>query len=97
MIQRTLELHYDQLVIGSDLSALSYCYINKCPAVYLTVDKPEKYGPSANWEEDMALWCDLAYLLSSDKYVPFSDKIVSLRIEKFFLLPVVIWRKLKNN
>ncbi len=89
MIQRTLELHYDQLVIGSDLSALSYCHVNKCPTIFLSVDRPYKYNEKGIWEEDIALWNDLAYLLSNDKYIPFSDKIVSIRIEDEKKLKVV--------
>lgn len=81
MYQRTLELYYDQLVIGSDLSALSYCYVNKCPTIFLSVDKPYIYSENENWNDDISLWNDLAYLISNDKYVPFSDKIVSIRLE----------------
>jgi hypothetical protein len=89
MIQRTLELQYDQLVIGSDLSALSYCYINKCPAIFLSVDKPYEYNEKANWQEDIALWNDMAYLLSNSKYIPFSDKITSIRLENENQLKVI--------
>lgn len=89
MIQRTLELQYDQLVIGSDLSALSYCYINKCPAIFLSVDKPYEYNEKASWQEDIALWNDMAYLLSNSKYIPFSDKITSIRLENENQLKVI--------
>jgi len=89
MYQRTLELYYDQLVIGSDLSALSYCYVNKCPAIFMCVDKPYVYSENLNWDEDIALWNDLAYLISNDKFVPFSDKIVNIRIEDDKKLKVI--------
>jgi hypothetical protein len=89
MIQRTLELQYDQLVIGSDLSALSYCYVNKCPAVFLTIDRPYEYNEKGIWDEDIALWNDMAYLLSNSKYIPFSDKIVSIRLENDNQLKVI--------
>jgi len=80
-MQRTLELEYDKLVIGSDLSALSYSYINKCPIIFLSVDKPYSYNENNNWTDLLTLWNDLAYLLSNDKYIPFSDKIVSIRLD----------------
>ncbi len=89
MIQRTLELHYDQLVIGSDLSALSYCYVNKCPAIFLTIDKPYQYNQKENWQEEIALWNDLAFLLSNNKYIPFSDKIVTIRLDSDNQLKVI--------
>jgi hypothetical protein len=89
MIQRTLELQYDQLVIGSDLSALSYCYINKCPTIFLTVDRPYEYNEKGIWEEDIALWNDMAYMLSNDKYIPFSDKIISIRLENEKQLKII--------
>jgi hypothetical protein len=81
MIQRTLELEYDKIVIGSDLSALSYCYVNKCPTIYLRNCRPYQYTEENNWQEQITLWNDLAFILSMTNYLPFSDKIVSLRIE----------------
>lgn len=82
MFQRTLDLYYDKLVIGSDLSALSYCYVNKCPAIYIRNCRPYKYNEKENWPQEISLWNDLAFALSITKYLPFSDKIVSLRLEE---------------
>lgn len=82
MFLRTLDLHYDKLVIGSDLSALSYCYVNKCPAIYIRNCRPYKYNEKENWPQEISLWNDLAFALSITKYLPFSDKIVSLRLEE---------------
>jgi len=89
MIQRTLDLFYDELVIGSDLSALSYCYVNQCPAIYLQVNSPYKYDAKNNWVNDSALWNELAFMLSTYKFMPFSDKIVSIRLEDDNLLKAV--------
>jgi hypothetical protein len=89
MIQRILDLEYDKLVVGSDLSALSYCYVNKCPAVYLRNCRPYRYSEKENWQEEIALWNDLAFTLSITNYLPFSDKIISLRLENNKLLKAV--------
>ena len=89
MFQRTLELEYDKLVIGSDLSALSYCYVNKCPAIFLRNCRPYKYNEKENWTEEMSLWDDLAFVLSITKYLPFGDMIESLRLENENLLKAV--------
>lgn len=89
MFQRTLDLEYDKLVIGSDLSALSYCYVNKCPAIFLRNCRPFQYNEKENWTEEMCLWDDLAFSLSITKYLPFSDMIVSLRLENDNLLKAI--------
>lgn len=89
MYQRTLDLEYDKLVIGSDLSALSYCYTNLCPALYLRVDSPYPYNEKENWKVLSSLWNELALVLATSKYIPFSDKIVSLRLENDNLLKAV--------
>jgi hypothetical protein len=89
MFQRTLDLEYDKLVIGSDLSALSYCYVNKCPAIFLRNCRPYQYNEKENWTEEMSLWDDLAFSLSITKYLPFSDMIVSLRLENDNLLKAI--------
>lgn len=89
MFQRTLDLEYDKLVIGSDLSAFSYCYINKCPAIFLRNCRPYQYNEKQNWTEEMSLWDDLAFSLSITKYLPFSDMIIALRLENENLLKAV--------
>lgn len=79
-MQRTLELSYDRLVIGSDLSAFAFCYEHNTPAIYSRVLRPYKYNEKENWQRQMQLWDELAFALS-EKHLPFSDKIVSLRLE----------------
>lgn len=89
MIQRTLELSYDRLVIGSDLSAFSYCYENDCPAIYTRLLKPYKYNEKENWERATDIWGELAYALSMSEKTPFSDKVVSLRLEEDNILKAI--------
>jgi hypothetical protein len=93
MIQRTLDIEYDKLVIGSDLSALSFSYVNKCPLIYLTLDKPHKYSQNENWILETNVWDDLAFLLSYSSYIPLGDKISSIRVDENNILKIVT----KNN
>lgn len=89
MIQRTLELSYDRLVIGSDLGALAYCYEHQCPAIYSRVLRPYKYDERENWQRSIAIWDEMAYALSMSQLLPFSDKIVSLRLQEDNILKAV--------
>jgi len=82
MDQRTLELEYDKLVIGSDLSALSYAYVSKIPLIYLKLSKPFKYDEEDEWKQKRELWNKLCFLLSINKFIPLSNKIINLRIEE---------------
>lgn len=93
MFQRTLDLYHDQIVIGSDLSALSYAYMNKCTLIFKHLLKPYKYNKEDNWNEQKALWDKLAFLLSQASYIPFNNNIDSIRIEDKNLLKVFT----KNN
>jgi hypothetical protein len=93
MIQRTLDLEYDKLVIGSDLSAFSYAYANKIPLIYINLEKPYKYSENENWILETNIWEDLAFLLSYSSYIPLGDKVSSIRIEDNNILKVVT----KNN
>ena len=81
MMPRSLELFYDQLVIGSDLGAFAYCHEHQCPAIYLRMNNPYKYNEKANWERSIPMWNELAFSLSTSNLLPFGDKIVSLRLE----------------
>lgn len=88
MFQRTLDLYHKQLVIGSDLSALSYAYMNKSTLVYKNLLKPYKYNKEENWIEEKALWNKLAFLLTQGNYLPFNTNIESFRLEENNLLKV---------
>ena len=80
-MQRTLELSFDRLVIGSDLSAFAFCYVHSCPAIYMRLLAPYKHDYHQTYDSDKRLWDDLAYGLTVNNLLPFADKIVSLRIE----------------
>lgn len=79
---RYLELSFDRLVVGSDLSAFAYCFLHKCPAIYLRVLRPYKYDQYGTYEKDIQLWNDLAFSLTMKSLLPFGDLIVSLRLEE---------------
>jgi hypothetical protein len=80
-MQRTLDLHYDKLVIGADLSALSYAYTNKIPIIYLRKVEPFKYNINNNFEKEIKLYQDLLFALSISKYLPFGNLLESIRLE----------------
>ena len=88
-MQRTLELSFDRLVIGSDLSAFAYSYVHRCPAIYLRVLAPYKYNRYGTYDSDKRLWDEMAYALTLDNLLPLSDKATSLRIEEGNILKVV--------
>lgn len=93
MIQRTLELYYDQLVIGSDLSALAFSYVNNCHLIYTSLNKPYRFNKENNWELQTTLWNDLAFVASQASLLPFSNNVSSIRIEDEKTLKVFT----KNN
>jgi len=80
-MQRILELSYDQLVIGSDLDALSFCYTNKAHSISCRIYKPFCYDLQNDWEYKIDLWSKYAFYLSYHGYMPFGDKIESIRLE----------------
>lgn len=85
MVQRTLELEYDKLVIGADLSALSYAYINKIPLIYIRRLRPFKYDDDNQWKSLRDTWNKLAFLLAYTKYIPFGNTITNIKIDNSFL------------
>jgi hypothetical protein len=88
-MQRTLDLHYDKLIIGADLSALSFAYINKIPIIYLRKLYPYKYNINYDYEKELKLYQDLLFILSITKYVPFGELVESIRIEDDNKLKVI--------
>ena len=85
MVQRTLELEYDKLVIGADLSALSYAYINKIPLIYTRRLRPFKYDDDNQWKSLRDTWNKLSFLLAYTKYMPFGNTITNIKIDNSFL------------
>lgn len=85
MFQRTLELEYDKLVIGSDLSALSYAYVNKIPVIYLNLNKPFKFDDENIWKSKRDIWNKLCFLLAYTKYMPFGNIITNIKIDNNLL------------
>jgi len=92
-MQRTLELHYDKLVIGADLSALSFAYINKIPILYIRKLIPHEYCILENTEKRIDLYGKLFFLLSIANYNPFADLLQTIRIEDHKTLKLIT----KNN
>ena len=64
MFERNINLEYDKLIIGSDLSALSYAYNNKVPIIYKYLSKPYQFNINNDWESQINTWNTLAFILS---------------------------------
>jgi hypothetical protein len=92
-MQRTLDLHYDKLVIGADLSALSYAYVHKIPIVYLRKLYPHQYCILGNFDYEIDLYKKLMFILSVSNHNPFSESISAIRLEENNRLKIIT----KNN
>lgn len=78
-MQRTLELHYDKIIIGADLDALHFSYANNIPIFFIRkVTLPPYTIEGAN---DNKYYDRLLFLLSLRNLVPASDKILSIDLE----------------
>jgi hypothetical protein len=80
-MERTLDLNYDELVIGADLSALSYAYSKKIPIIFTRKIMPHQYNLEDNFEKATKKYVELIHKLGFLCLMPFSDKIYSLRLE----------------
>lgn len=80
-MERTLDLNYDELVIGADLSALSYCYAKKVPVIFTRKIMPYMYNLEDNFEDQTRLYIELIHKLGYSCLLPFGNKIQSLRLE----------------
>lgn len=87
-MERTLDLSYDELVIGADLSALCYSYAKKIPLLHTRKLKPYKYGYFDDYEKRFNQWNHYMFILSLNGFVPFSDSIQIIRLEENNLLKV---------
>lgn len=99
-MQRILELSYDQLVIGNDLDALSFCYHNKIHNISSRICKPLQYTIDSDWLFKTELWSKYAFYLSYSGYMPFADKIENIRLEEEYLKAVTnngLLLKIKYN
>jgi hypothetical protein len=74
-MQRTLELHYDKLVIGADLGALFFAINNNCPILFITLKRPNQFS------EDLKQYNNLLFKLASKDLIPFSNLVHSIRLE----------------
>lgn len=74
-MQRTLDLHYDKLVIGADLSALFYSYKNNVPLISLELKRPHRF--SNQLEE----YNNLLFKLACNNLTPFSNLASSIRLD----------------
>jgi hypothetical protein len=81
-MERTLDLHYDKIVIGADLSALSFSYTQKIPLIFNRYLKPYQYGFDNDYEKKLNKYNELLYKLAFNGMCPLTNKIQSIRIEE---------------
>lgn len=86
---RTLDLHFDELVIGADLSALIFAYNKKIPFIFLRHLKPYYYAEEDGFENQINLWKHLLFIMSIGGYCPFTNMIQSIRLEEDSTLKIV--------
>jgi len=87
-MQRTLNLKYDEVVIGADLDALHFSYANNIPIIFTRVTKYPEFSledkvESTNQEK-------LMFLLGLKGLVPFSDKISNISVEQNNILNITL-------
>lgn len=77
-----LEINYDNLIIGSSLEAILFCYYNKYTLLYTrnlqpsNIEKIEDFGLGISKKQ---IWDDHMFLLSIAGYIPFENKIKHIR------------------
>jgi len=79
-MQRTLDLSYDEIIIGADLSALCYSYINNVPLIYLKHNKPNQFYMFNEKTKEIDKWNELMFFLSLTNLCPFSDNVQTIRL-----------------
>ena len=84
MIERTLDVTYDKLIIGSTLSALFYSYNNNIPFIWIRQNKPKLYI-DRSYKENIVIYENLFFLLSLAGLTPFGNFIYSIRLEEELL------------
>lgn len=78
-LQRSLNLEYDELIIGADFDALYYSYINNIPIVFLRKLVPPEYTENdGNRQKE---YNELLALLSYSDLCPFANLAESIRLE----------------
>lgn len=87
-MERTLDLQYDEIVIGADLSALLYAYKKKIPIIFTRHKKPYYYDNEEGFENITELWNSVLFTLAYASLSPFSDKVHMIRIEDWNTLKV---------
>lgn len=80
MIQRTLEMQFDKLIIGADLDALRFAYANKIPFIYSKKKEPlfydlDGYCKTYNRHQEILAYASLRNLN------PFSTLVQAIRVQ----------------
>lgn len=87
-MQRTLNLKYDEVIIGADLDALHFSYANNIPIIFTRIIKHPEFTID-NKTQDVSQE-KIMFLLGLKSLVPFSDKISNISIEENNILNVTL-------
>ncbi len=80
-MERTVDLEYDEIVVGADLSALLYCYRRKVPNIFTRHIRPYEHQLDGNYKKDLEEYNKLFFILSFNGMSPFSDMVQTIRLE----------------
>lgn len=86
MIQRNLELTFDKLVVGSDITAFAYSHEYRCPSIFIRSLEPYENNETGNSRRQKELWKELSYSLLLNNQFPFSNLISSFRLKDDILV-----------
>jgi len=81
MYQRITDLYYENIVIGSNINALSYAYFHNTYLLFARLQKPFLYDIEDGWKYKIKLWNKLAFNLSFRGMIPFGEKIQNIRLD----------------
>lgn len=81
MIQRTLEMQFDKLIIGADQRALSYALDGKYPLLFCRRKPPSRFDIEPG-DQKIDYYYNTLYELAKNNQLPFSDLPHNLRIDE---------------
>lgn len=78
-MQRTLEAHFDKLVIGANIEGASYAYNRKIPLIFTSHNRPYT---AIKTKKNLKLkkYHDLLFMLSMQNLTPFSGMLNNIRL-----------------
>jgi hypothetical protein len=81
MMERTLDISYDRIIVGISLSALSFALENDIPLIFLRKNKPTIYNSNLD-NSNIKEYDRLCYELCMRSRILFSGQLFSIRIDE---------------